>query len=461
MLKSPCAGNDCAELSENITDVAIIPPPEKSCIGNDCTGLSENITDVTILPPPEELKPEPAIIEQNQTVIEEVTLENSTESEVIVPQTAALGIQGISILTAPVISSLILNTTNVSINNTLVNVTAYNVSNTATKIIWNWRRNDTPIAILNMPFEGINNTGANNAWDYSGYGNNGSDIGEIYWNSTVGYDGGGAYIFNWSPNHANKKILVPGVTNHTITSNFTLTLWINISASTDSANPIVKGSSTTTASFVMYLEPTTFNFFGTAGGTWAGISDTYTYTRNKWTHVALTYNNSGGQLYIDGVRLGSPTGPGGVYPFSSSSDLQIGEGSFAGGNWNGTIDEVMIFNHSLSAEQIHALFNNKTNVIAAQETIRGENWTVIGYPNNRTGDGAPVTSNSVRILSVIPTHSTPILNTTNMSSNRTEVNLTAYNVSTADVDNDLVKNIYNWQVNGNPIAVLNMPFGRD
>ena len=89
--------------------------------------------------------------------------------------------------------------------------------------------------------------------------------------------------------------------------------------------------------------------------------------------------------------------------------------SFAGGNWNGTIDEVMIFNHSLSAEQIHALFNNRTNVIAAQETIRGENWTVIGYPNNRTGDGAPVTSNSVRILSVIPTHSTPILNTTNMS----------------------------------------------
>ena len=86
--ESTCAGNDCAELSENITDVAIIPPPEKSCIGNDCTGLSENITDVTILPPPEELKPEPAIIEQNQTVIEEVTLENSTESEVIVPQTA-------------------------------------------------------------------------------------------------------------------------------------------------------------------------------------------------------------------------------------------------------------------------------------------------------------------------------------------------------------------------------------
>ncbi len=61
-------------------------------------------------------------------------------------------------------------------------------------------------------------------------------------------------------------------------------------------------------------------------------------------------------------------------------------------------------------------------------------------------------------LLAVPTHNTPILNTTDLTKNSTFTNLTAYNVSTADADGDRVKSIFNWQVNGSPIAVLYMPF---
>ena len=113
------------------------------------------------------------------------------------PQTPAIGTQSMGILTAPVLSSLVLNTTNVSTNDTNVNLTAYNISNTAKKIIWNWLRNDTSFMLLNMPFEGINNTATDNAWDYSGYGYNGIEMGAT-WTGTGGYGGRGAYAFDGS-----------------------------------------------------------------------------------------------------------------------------------------------------------------------------------------------------------------------------------------------------------------------
>ena len=65
-------------------------------------------------------------------------------------------------------------------------------------------------------------------------------------------------------------------------------------------------------------------------------------------------------------------------------------------------------------------------------------------------------SNNITILNSMP-NVTLVLNTTNVSSNRTEVNLTAY-ATTSDADNESVKVIYNWLRNGTSITLLNMPF---
>ena len=40
--------------------------------------------------------------------------------------------------------------------------------------------------------------------------------------------------------------------------------------------------------------------------------------------------------------------------------------------WIGKIDEVMIFNYAISAEQVKALHENRTDMIVSQETAKGD-----------------------------------------------------------------------------------------
>ena len=63
-----------------------------------------------------------------------------------------------------------------------------------------------------------------------------------------------------------------------------------------------------------------------------------------------------------------------------------------------------------------------------------------GFFNDDGLTGAIVFDEVVRILAV-PTHGTPIINSTD-GTNNTYQNITAYNVSTADGDSDPVKNIF-------------------
>ncbi|MFC1728019.1 alpha/beta fold hydrolase [Nanoarchaeota archaeon] len=59
--------------------------------------------------------------------------------------------------------------------------------------------------------------------------------------------------------------------------------------------------------------------------------------------------------------------------------------------------------------------------------------------------------------SAAPNVTNVILNSTNLATNDTTENLTVY-VTATDPDNDSVKNIIDWRVNGTSIAILNMPF---
>jgi len=90
---------------------------------------------------------------------------------------------------------------------------------------------------------------------------------------------------------------------------------------------------------------------------------------NRWYHYVGVYDNSTGtgnvSLYRDGVYLKSTTCafPGiNVTPWADNEDVFIG--TFDDGDirdeWNGSIDEVMVFNTSLSGVQISALYFNSS-----------------------------------------------------------------------------------------------------
>ena len=91
-------------------------------------------------------------------------------------------------------------------------------------------------------------------------------------------------------------------------------------------------------------------------------------------------------------------------------------------------------------------------------TARGSPVCWLYYANDTSGNLANSSTNCFTVANTFPTQSTPILNSTNPATNDTNQNLTAYNISSADIDSDSIKSIFNWKINGIPIAVLNMPF---
>ena len=89
-----------------------------------------------------------------------------------------------------------------------------------------------------------------------------------------------------------------------------------------------------------------------------------------WTFLA--YNGS--SYYVNGVAItGNIT-----YPINyTATGLRIGQNRTGGTYYNGSIDEVMIFNASLSGAQVLAIYNNQTNRFKSlgHQTIQEENIT--------------------------------------------------------------------------------------
>ncbi len=83
---------------------------------------------------------------------------------------------------------------------------------------------------------------------------------------------------------------------------------------------------------------------------------------------------------------------------------------------------------------------------------------VIGYSPAKEGD-LNVADSGGRTLGILasPTQGIPILNST-FGTNLTTENLTLWNISSADVDGDRIKNIITWSINSSPFTLLELPF---
>ncbi|MCF6153373.1 MAG: hypothetical protein E3K38_14040 [Candidatus Kuenenia stuttgartiensis] len=81
-----------------------------------------------------------------------------------------------------------------------------------------------------------------------------------------------------------------------------------------------------------------------------------------WYHVACTYNQSTGEqkLYINGALVKTENHPAGnkITPLSTYSDMRIGHSRVNKGYFNGKIDEVCIYNHALSDQEVQNLYNS-------------------------------------------------------------------------------------------------------
>jgi len=105
--------------------------------------------------------------------------------------------------------------------------------------------------------------------------------------------------------------------------------------------------------------------------TWA--SSGIEVTDGQWHHVAGTFDGKDAKVYVDGWLVGKPGHWVGEIPHTPY-DLTIGanrsnpDGSLGeiGASFNGLMDDVMMFNRALSADEIQTLFKSQGGVLAPQ-----------------------------------------------------------------------------------------------
>ncbi len=315
--------------------------------------------------------------------------------------------------------------------------------------ITDWQINGISIAVLNMPFEG----GSNSTWtrDYSTYGNNGTVNGAT-WNSTGGYDGNGAYMFNGNSliNMSNPSLVVNG--------SFTVMAWVN--AVDTGTYEIVSTRQPTDLGFDMMLESgTTIHSDIGDGNGWLtnGADASYSYSPNTWYHVAYVVTPTNYYIYVNGAQVGDGYLSGIPLLIDANHDIQIGAAGNFNGAFNGMIDNVLVFNRALSPQEIENIYSNQSNIMAFQELNAGDNWTACITPNDGIQDGNTTCSNQITVnLPPSPVVTYILLNSTS-GNNYTTENLTVFWNSSSPSELPVV-NITDWQLDGNSIAVLNAPF---
>ncbi|MBW2996158.1 right-handed parallel beta-helix repeat-containing protein, partial [Candidatus Woesearchaeota archaeon] len=305
-------------------------------------------------------------------------------------------------------------------NGTNENLTVYNQSTSdpdgdPVKNIINWYRNDTSITLLNMPFEG----GSNFTYtkDYSGNGYDGDVNGDPAWGPSIGYDGKGTYEFDGD----NDYIDVQNYFTQDIgTGDFSITAWIKTTVSPSYMGVIVERSSsyaTNGKGFNLNLKDGNVESGigdGNAGD-FVNVDSGKNVSDGNWHHIAVTWNRDGNMTqYVDGIEE-KTTDISSVNGDISQSTHYLKIATFESINlfFNGTIDEVMIFNRVLSPEQILALNNSRTDLIVSQETEIGDVWKACITPNDGSQDGDENCSNNLTILA-------PIQQPTNITVTKTD-----------------------------------------
>jgi hypothetical protein len=95
----------------------------------------------------------------------------------------------------------------------------------------------------------------------------------------------------------------------------------------------------------------------------------------NWYHVAGTYQVSTGQhkLYVNGVLRSTSNHPAGntIVPLTYYSDRRIGYSRVNNGYFDGTIDELLIFNRTLSLSEVQSLYSKDNDTYNPPDTLYG------------------------------------------------------------------------------------------
>ncbi len=198
---------------------------------------------------------------------------------------------------------------------------------------------------------------------------------------------GGAYNFNG----LNQYVTFGNVAY--LNSSFTLSTWVRTDT-VPQTNPIILGKTASTETVAQY--PQNYMLFVRTDYAGADIwsfetnfdcSPSCSITEitgspvvvNEWTQLSSVWDTTQNKvfLYINGELYNSTTIVSGLPMNEPNLNLTIGAyDSGVGGYFNGSIDETLIFNRTLSASEIRGLYNSSQYVLTRNITVVGNNFTV-------------------------------------------------------------------------------------
>jgi hypothetical protein len=183
--------------------------------------------------------------------------------------------------------------------------------------------------------------GGNIAIDWSGYGNNGTVVGDPEW-----VDG----IRKGALDLRSDYVAIDGVVDDITSTNITLSLWIN-STQTNQGDMIAANDSGSGHPLEFYIE-------SGRPGRYDGGDTTYTnapvVADGRWHMMTYVREVNTGRIYVDGVLVG--TDPA-TFELSSIARWSIGQEWDTGPSnfYIGMVDDVRFYNKSLTADQIAAV----------------------------------------------------------------------------------------------------------
>ncbi len=157
----------------------------------------------------------------------------------------------------------------------------------------------------------------------------------------------GALSFNGT----NASVTVPDSATLDLTTGMTLEAWVRPAVAGGWRTAIAKDQPGNLA-YGLYTN-TNGTFPGgeiSVGGTQRSMNGTSTLPVGSWSHVAATYDGATLRIFVNGTQSAQLAVAGSIA--TSSSALHIG-GNGVWGEWfNGTIDEVRVYNRALSAAEL-------------------------------------------------------------------------------------------------------------
>jgi len=335
---------------------------------------------------------------------------------------------------------------------------------------WNWNGTTTSlydnslVLMLAMNNNSILGDSGNRTVDTSKYSRNGTcNRMGAGCNYTAGVYGRGIY-FNGVNNTINMTNFIG------IGGNITFSAWFRLNSLPAglgySWSPITAGGGNSPyVSYVLQFDSSTLSWVRIKHGVSNSFDTEYNnnLVTGQWYHMVGTSDGVTASLYLNGNLINSSSvldNNAGTSGVSAAPDLVIGRGFYTGDSdprrfLNGTIDEVMIYNRSLSAYEVKQIYMSnlvKLNLTHWEFYANESNLTIRNYTYSATACDLFGNCNSTetRFLSInaVPDTTAPQINFTSPTlANNTQTTNSSVEINVTIDDANLLGN-FSWNWNG-------------